>query len=527
MKNQATKWHCFSRVVAALTAMSLFGGCASTSSSTTNQPVVVGAAQEQVRRPNVIMIVADDLAWSDVSTYGLTTVQTPNIDSIKAQGVAFKQGYVAAPVCAVSRAALLTGRYPQSFGFTYNLDEKYNKFNDGLPADQQTVAQMLKPLGYSTAAIGKWHVGPVVQEDSPPDKIAGNTNYPTNRGFDEFYGFLAGETYYAPPGTPGIKDTSTEKDKDQDNGPKVPKIVTGSGATPVDTHGEYLTSYFTDQAIEFINRSAGSGKPFFLHLAYNAPHLPLQVPQSYYDRFSNLKDPRRTFVAMISALDDGIGRVLSALDANGIREDTLIVFLSDNGCPVQYGICDCSHPFGSGKFTHLEGGIRVPFIMSWPRGMKERGKVDTDTLVSSLDVVPTILKAADPNGTQPKLDGIDLVSAVESKDSSRMLFFGQAPVFAVRQGRWKLSKYIPQDPEDFLWPPPSKAPSNGTEQTLLFDVNKDPWESTNVAAENEEIARRLEAALHSWRTRLPPPLWKGRGYGDTSQRCAPSTTGVY
>ena len=427
-------------------------------------------------RPNVVLIMVDDLGWPDVSTYGLKRVATPNIDRIAGQGVAFSNAYVAAPVCAVSRAALLTGRSPQRFGFEYNLDDT-NNFNDGLPVDQTTIAQRLQVAGYRTALVGKWHQGYTAPY------------YPTKRGFDEFFGFLAGETIYADPATPGIVTTRTKADRPIGARKLQQEIVQGPDGQVVKDFDKYLTGELTDQAVGYIDRNAKAETPFFLYLAYNAPHWPLQVPQAYYDRFANIEDPvRRTYVAMIAAMDDGVGQVLDALDRNGVAKDTLLIFLSDNGCPIQFGFCDCTHPLAAGKFTHLEGGTRVPFAMAWPSGLTPRGIVETP--VSSLDVVPTILKAAGQTATDVKLDGRDLVAtATRAPRQSRPLFWRQAPVSAARDGRWKLWR------------------SSDLKAVKLFDLQADPGETTDLAAVHPQVVARLAAELDQWERGLAPPRW--------------------
>ncbi|MBT2186091.1 sulfatase-like hydrolase/transferase [Sphingobium sp. H33] len=432
----------------------------------------------QQAQPNVVVILVDDLGWPDVSSYGRSDVPTPNIDRIAKSGVAFSSGYVAASVCAVSRAGLLTGRMPASFGFTYNINDEGNE-GAGLPLAEKTLAERLKPLGYRSAAIGKWHQGSARQF------------YPTNRGFDEFFGFLAGETVYVDPATPGIVTTPTKADANkppftQRRGNGV--IVEGPDARSVANFDKYLTTEITDRAVDFIDRSAG--KPFFAYVAYNAPHWPLQVPQAYYDRFAHIKDPvRRTYVAMIAAMDDGVGKILDTLERKGVRDDTIIVFLSDNGCPEQFGFCNPDHPWSWGKFTYLEGGIRVPFLFSWPRRLKPGGIVDTP--VSSMDIVPTVLKAAQPKAPLPKgLDGQDLLaSAQHPPRTPRMLIWGQEPVFAVRQGPLKLWR------------------SQDWNQTHLYDLDNDPAERTDLSGTQAEARERLERVMEDWRAKLPKPLW--------------------
>lgn len=450
------------------------GGCVATPHG---QDAGTALAPQQAR-PNVVVILVDDLGWADVSTYGRTEVPTPNIDRIAQQGVAFSSGYVAASVCAVSRAALLTGRMPQRFGFTYNINDAQD-VGAGLPADQPTLAERLRPLGYRSGAFGKWHVG-------SQDQF-----YPTKRGFDEFFGFLAGETNYVDPAVPGIVTTPTKADR-YAIGPRTGNhaIVEGPDARPADDFTQYLTTQITDRAVDFINRSARRPEqPFFSYVAYNAPHWPLQVPQAYYDRFPNIQDPvRRTYVAMISAMDDGVGRILDALEQRGVRDNTIVVFLSDNGCPVQFGFCTPDHEWGAGKFTYLEGGTRVPFVMSWPEGLAARGI--SDSPVSGVDIVATVLRAASPDATLPReLDGRDLVATATSPDPDRLLVWGQEPVYAARRGNYK------------LWQ------SRDQNRTYLYDLSSDPAELNDLSPGRAQDARQLREAIDQFRRGLPEPLW--------------------
>lgn len=463
---------------ASLFAVAILGGHAAAS---TGRPAPARhAAIRTPSKPNIVVILVDDLGWPDVSTYGRTDVPTPNIDRIAASGVAFSSGYVAASVCAVSRAGLLTGRMPQRFGFTYNINDAGGDDAVGLPTSEKTLADRLKPLGYRTAAIGKWHQG------------SRDPYYPTNRGFDEFYGFLAGETVYVDPRTPGMVTTPTKADHyaidaRKPNG----SIVEGPDRHPVDNFSHYLTNEITDHAVDFIHRSSALHQPFFAYVAYNAPHWPLQVPQAWYDKFPQIKDPvRRTYVAMIAALDAGVGQILDTLDKEGVRRNTMVVFLSDNGCPVQFGFCNVAHPWGWGKFSYLEGGIRVPFMMSWPAGLKPHGVVDTP--VSSLDITPTVLRAAAPGRALPAgLDGVDLLSTVAHPPRvARTLIWGQEPVYAARRGPLKYWRSVDLGQSD------------------LYDLDQDLWERTDLTADRPDAASSLAAATEAWRRSLPAPLWK-------------------
>ncbi|MDE2563656.1 MAG: sulfatase-like hydrolase/transferase [Sphingomonadales bacterium] len=454
-------------------------GCAAASLS----PAPTANAKAPVTRtPNVIVILVDDLGWPDVSTYGLHNVETPNIDRIAKTGVAFSDGYVAASVCAVSRAGLLTGKMPQTFGFTYNINDQ-GDVGAGLPTDQPTLGERLKRHGYHTGIFGKWHQG------------SESKFYPTNRGFDEFFGFIAGEASYADPDTPGIVTTHTKVDNRKppfEHRTGDHQMVEGPGRTVVHDEHKYLTYEITDRTIDFINRSAGDpAQPFFAYVAYNAPHWPMQVPQVWYDKFPQIKDPvRRTYVAMIAAMDAGVGKILDTLEARSLRENTLVVFLSDNGCPVQFGFCKVDHPWGWGKFTYLEGGVRVPFMMSWPARLKPQGVVHAP--VSSLDIVPTILHAVAPDQQLPAgLDGEDLVAtALHPPAKPRTLIWGQEPVYYARRGDYR------------YWV------SHDWNEAHLYDLGKDPWQRADIAAlapaENKALSEKVEA----WRKTLPPPRWK-------------------
>ncbi|MDR7345728.1 arylsulfatase A-like enzyme [Pantoea alhagi] len=445
--------------------------------------------------PNVLVIMVDDLALPDISYYGYQQVNTPNIDRLAKSGVAFRNGYVAASVSAVSRAALLTGRYPQRFGFTYNIDDNKDK-SAGLPTNELTIANYLKDLGYHTNLIGKWHLG------------SGEEFYPTQRGFDDFYGFLTGETVYVNPKTPGIVTTLTAREHyPLDKRRPGAEIYSGKARKKVDNFDRYLTTDLTDRAVDYVQQQ--QKQPWYLHLSYNAPHWPLQVPQRYYDLHKNIQDPiRRTYAAMISAVDDNIGRVLDTLDATGQRDNTLIFFISDNGCPNQFGFCECTSALGAGKFTYLEGGVRVPFIMSW--GNKVKPQKISDQMVSSLDILPTILKAAAPQKTLPaQLDGQDLLTLLAHPQADRTLFWSQPPLHAVRQGDYKLWR------------------SDDQKKTELYNLSKDADELHNIAAQNNTKLNELSGKLTHWQKKNAQPLWPLHFTLPAYQQCKKETEWVY
>jgi arylsulfatase A-like enzyme len=420
------------------------------------------------RQPNVIIIVADDLGYADVGCYGQDTgVKTPNIDALAAGGIRFTSAYVSCPVCSPTRAGLLTGRYQQRFGFEQNPKGPKEEAMFGLPAEEVTLPQVLKEAGYATGMVGKWHLGTNVPK-----------THPQERGFDEFFGFRGGAHRY-------VRNEEPEPDSGnaiQRNGKAV-----GEKA--------YLTDAFSREAVSFIERH--KDKPFFLYLAYNAPHSPMQAPPKYLNRFPDETDPqRKAFLAMLSALDDGVGRVMTALREHGVENDTLVVFHSDNGGPT-YGNSSRNDPLRGAKGGTLEGGIRVPFVMQW-KGRLPAGKVE-DRAVIQLDLFPTALAAAGvtaPSGRT--IDGKDLLPYLTGKNDGPVhdtLYWRFGPRRAIRHGDWKLH-----------W--------NGEEIPRLYDVAKDPAESRDLAASDADRVEQLLARYREWDAQLARPRWPGRLEGN-------------
>lgn len=465
------------------------------------QPAFSAVQQTVESNPNVIIILADDLALPDISAYGHGLVNTPNIDRIAQEGTLFKNAYVAASVCAVSRAALMTGRSPQKFGFTYNIDDKKDS-DKGLQLSEKTLAERLKHNGYNTNAIGKWHLGTA-------DKY-----YPTNRGFDDFYGFLIGETLYSGKDMPGIVTTHTKFDSkknlsfDKRQGNSV--IVQGKNRKLVDSDAGYLTDEFTDRAVNYINQQSNEKNPFFMYLAYNAPHWPLQVPENYYNKFPEIKDPvRRTYVAMIANLDDNIGRVLDELSKTGQDKNTVVVFLSDNGCPGQFGFCDCSDPLGSGKFTYVQGGINIPYIVKWP-GKIPAHKI-SDVPVTSMDIAPTILQEQGYKPRKDEFDGLNLLTILHDEDNykNRKLYFGQKPIYSMIEGSYK------------LWVSEDKNKSE------LYDLAKDRSELNDISSSFPEKKNSMLKDLNEWKATLKTPDWPAHFKRDGWQACMKKTEAIY
>ena len=460
---------------------------------------IAQASMKVARQPNIVLILADDLGYADIGAYKAGRYRTPNIDKLAKQGVRFTAAYAAAPVCAPSRAGLLTGRYPQRFGFEFNQGPGNREFRKGygLDARELTIGNVLQTAGYKTGLVGKWHMG-----------IA-NQFYPTNRGFDEFVGLLTAETSYGDPAQPGLRvwppdrvaAAAATKDGVFQRWPHA-RILDGPSRTPVTDGSEYLTDYLTDRSVEFIERNAKSDKPYFLYAAYTAPHSPHMVVQKYYDRFPEIEDElQRINAAMIASLDDGVGRIMAAVEASGEADETIVVFTSDNGCEdYRSGLCSCD-PMRGGKLTHYEGGARVPMIMRWP-GKLEAGAVYSG-ITSLMDLLPTTVAAA--GGRLPadrSYDGVDVLPFVVGKAPGQphdVLIWRRAPLVSIRAGHWK------------LWEVSDKT--GGAEQsrygdyTLLFDLKDDQNESTNLAPQNAPKVEELRALIKDWEKDKKPAAW--------------------
>ena len=424
----------------------VLGGCASKRTVGGAEPTTrPGAAEPGARRPNVIVIVADDLGYADLGCYGGRDVPTPNIDSLANNGIRFTNGYVTAPVCSPTRAGLITGRYQQRFGHEFNPGSTpENGF--GLPLDQTTLPQILREHGYATGMVGKWHLGV-----RPKYR-------PTERGFDEYFGFLTGAHSYV------------------ELNPSGPNPIL-RGTTPVEERA-YLTDAFAREASAFVERH--HDEPFFLYLTFNAIHTPMQATEKYLSRFPHIPDEkRRTMAAMLSAMDDAVGRVLETLRKRQLEDDTLIIFISDNGGPTPAN-ASRNDPLSGFKGQLLEGGIRVPFIVQWKRRIPG-GRVE-DVPVNSLDVFPTALAAAGVSAPR-NIDGQDLTRA-----GNRALYWRFGGPRAIRRGNYKL-----------LMLPGNKP--------MLFDLSNDPGEKHDLAAAQPEVVNELQAEYEKWDRQMIPPRW--------------------
>ena len=425
----------------------------------------------QAKRPNILVIVADDMGYADIGVHGSKDIPTPNIDRLASEGIRFTDAYVSGPYCSPTRAGLLTGRYPQRFGHEFNIGMAVSEHGDvGLPLTERTMADMLREAGYRTGLVGKWHLG------------FAERYRPMKRGFDEFFGFLGGSHSYVAP-TP---DMNPIFDGD--------KVV---------TEIPYLTDAFADRAVQFIERN--KTKPFFLYLAFNAVHTPPHAIEKYLSRFKGIADERRrTYAAMLSAMDDGIGRTMDGLKAANLDNDTLVFFFSDNGGPTIYGGVNGSSnaPLRGSKRTTFEGGIRVPFIVKW-KGHLAEGKTYSNPVIQ-LDILPTVLSAA---GVRPasRFDGVDLFPFITGKKKGAphdALYWRTGAAMAIRRGDWKLLRFT----ETSTVEDPSLL--NELMGTELYNLKTDISETNNLAASNPKRVKELSGKWQTWARTLSKPAWR-------------------
>lgn len=408
------------------------------------------------RPPNVVLILADDVGFGDLSLHGSEICATPGIDSIARDGVRFTQAYACSSICGPSRAGLLTGRYQQRYGFEYNVPNTAN-LGVGLAETEITLADRFGELGYHTACIGKWHLG------------QGPRFHPLSRGFDHFYGFLGGARRYVP---------HADGDVDQ-------RLQLGREDAPEDF--EYLTDELGAAAARYVEEHRE--EPFFLFVSFSAVHVPLQAPDELLAELESIEDPRlRKLAAMTIALDRAVGAVLAAVDRHGLRDDTLVVFASDNGGSEKAAACN--GPLRGFKGSPYEGGVRVPLLVRWP------GKVPAgaafDEPVSLLDVAPTLVAAAG-GGAPEGLDGVDLLPFASGGRSgaphAEGLFWRRGGDWAVRHGRWKLVADAEGEPE-------------------LYDLSGDAGETTDVAAAHPDVVADLRRRFEEWAAPMARPRWR-------------------
>jgi len=466
---------------------------------------------DQVKdRPNVIIIMADDLGKYELSAYGAEHISTPNIDAIGENGVRFQDAYVTAPICAPSRASILTGRYQQRFGFEtqpmefyptnvleYHLGRKSDlgdwqitsdgKFpspwmvdRQGVPPNEINIAELFLASGYNTGIVGKWHLG------------HGEEHIPNNRGFDYQYGFYGAFSLYTPKqSTEGYvnyiqDDLSSQHQWNMKR--HLNAAIREDGK--VIQEEDYLTFAMRDHAKEFVSNQKDSS--FFLFLSFSAPHVPFQAPQNYYDQFSNIKDDnQRVYLAMIKALDDSVGDFMSHLKKEGLNDNTIVYFISDNGGASYTGATD-NGPLKGGKITHFEGGVNVPFMMQWP-GYVE-AKTVYDQPVSAMDIFTTSLAACNiPLPKNVKIDGVDLLPFLKQDINGQpheKLYWRTDHIQAIRYQHWKLLL------------------STRDEWLHFYNLENDRSEEFDLKDLEQEEMQMLQRFFQEWNEELPQEyLW--------------------
>ena len=423
------------------------------------------------KSPNLIVILTDDQGYHDVGFNGCTDIPTPHLDRLAADGVKFTDGYVSFPVCGPSRAGLLTGRYQDRFGFTTNPSVDPNNPNSGLPLQEETLAQVLQKVGYKSAVVGKWHMG------THPNF------HPHQRGFDHFFGFLAGGLSYFPELLTLDSLSQVSRMWQWYN----VKLECDGNTVEIE---DYLTDELTNAATAFIDREAQNPNPFFLYLAYNAPHATLQATEKYLSRFSHIEDERRrTYAAMVSSVDDGVGRVMESLRRHQIEEDTIVFFLSDNGGPITKNASN-NDPLRGAKSDLFEGGIRVPFAMQW-KGTIPGGQVYREPIIS-LDIFATI---AEQTGvmisSERPLDGVNLVPYLTGKKQGAphdILYWRKFEQngMAIREGNTKLVANTQRQKNNFE----------------CYDLRADISESNNLRENQPAKNKTLITKWEAWNTQM-------------------------
>lgn len=468
-----------------------------------------GPAEAEVpgdkRPPNIVLILADDLGFNDISFYGGGLIETPNIDALARSGVNFSTAYSGTAACAPSRAMIMTGRYGTRTGFEFTptppgmtriVDLFYNDgtrlhemlfdkegvekappFREqGLPGSEITLAEALKPQNYHTVHIGKWHLG------NSPEFL------PNAQGFDESVMLESG--LFLPEDSPEVVNAKLPFDPfDQFLWARMQYATSYNGGEWFEPRG-YLTDFYTDEAIKVIEQNRN--RPFFLYLAHWAVHTPLQAAKADYEALSHIEDhTERVYAAMIRALDRSVGRVMEALKENGLDENTIVIFSSDNGGPGYIGIPDVNKPFRGWKLTYFEGGIRVPLFVRWP-GRIEAG-TERNMPVAHLDLFPTIVAAAGaPLPADRVIDGINILPFAKGEageEPNRPIFWRDGYYQAVRLDGWKLQF--------------SERPN----KVWLYNLTEDPTEQNNLANDHPEKVAELKALVEAHNATQRDPLF--------------------
>ena len=455
-------------------------GCAETSHSDSEleqavetkavtSPARAVTTDYQNKKPNIILLFADDAGYDDFGFHGSKVMKTPHLDSIAKDGMVFRQAYVSDPTCGPSRAGLLTGRYQQKFGFEENNvpnfmspNSKFLGADMGIPLTEKTMGDRLQALGYKTAVFGKWHVG------------GADRFHPTKRGFDEFFGFRGGRRSYFKRKIEGTIEEDLEY------------MERGFGnLAETDT---YLTDALGNAAVDFIEENKDD--PFLIFLSFNAPHTPMDARPEDLAEFPELEGIRKINAAMTLAMDRASGQVLDKLDELGLADNTLVIFTNDNGGPTDQNAGN-NYPFSGTKSNHLEGGIRVPFVAKWPEVIP--AGTEFQYPVSTLDLVPTFVAVGGgETAGLDKVDGVNLMPHITGEKTDRphqTLFWKKDARAAIRDGDWKLIR-MPDRPAE------------------LYDLSKDTSEQVSLASENPEKVKELYKKIYNWEKTLAQPMWQ-------------------
>lgn len=419
-------------------------------------------------KPNIILLFADDAGYADFGFQGSHEMITPNLDKLAKQGVRFTQAYVTHPTCGPSRAGLITGKSQYRFGYEENNVPGFmsavsavDGTEMGLPVEEVTMADYLKKQGYATAVFGKWHLG------------GADRFHPTKRGFDEFYGFRGGARSYFPYEKP----------------PADPMNLMERDFANFEEQKGYLTDALAEESLKFIEKNAKANKPFFAFVSFNAVHTPMDATKEDLARFPKLTANRKIVAAMTLAMDRATGTIMKKLEELGIDDNTIVVFTNDNGGPSDKNASD-NHPLSGIKSTHLEGGVRVPFLMKWPGRLK--AKTTYDFPISTFDLLPTFFAAAGGNTKELKdIDGVDLlpyISGVNKERPHNTLFWKRDARAAMRKGDWKLIRFPDR---------PAK----------LFYLPDDEAELHDLSNAEPERYRAMYKELFAWETGLERPRW--------------------
>jgi len=417
---------------------------------------LVFSTQSASAKPNILIIVGDDMGYGDIGVHGCKDIPTPHIDSLAKNGIRCTNGYVSGPYCSPTRAGLMTGRYQQRFGHEFNPGPPPEGPDVGLPLTETTLAQRLKDGGYATGMVGKWHLG------------SERKFHPMSRGFQEYFGFLGGaHPYFLNQG-------------DQPNNP----VLRGFESAD---EKEYLTDAFAREATAFIDHHAKD--PWFLYLTFNAVHTPMHATDKYLARFKDVSDERRrTYCGMMSAMDDAIGAVFKKLDENRLTDNTLIFFVSDNGGPPVNG--STNGALRGFKAQTWEGGIRVPYLVQW-KGTLPAGKT-YDQPVIQLDLHPTALAAAGVEAKNPNFDGVNLLPYLQNKVTApphETLYWRFGQQMAIRHGNYKLVKAV------------------GNDRPELYDLAADISETKDLSSTKPDLYKDLTARYDTWNKTLVEPRW--------------------